>query len=150
MLYRGTFRTLRVTLRLSKFRALDSPPNRHCNGVWQSHTYRDECHTEALEVLRAGVWKYFRFDEVFSPAHCRGGYYFSLDRKVAKDQDGKNLLPARPAPGPVFRRAFARFFSFCHCEEERRGNLVAVLGGLTSGTLMVYYLLGIILNPSSG
>jgi hypothetical protein len=88
-------------------------------------------------VLRAGVWKYFRFDEVFSPAHCRGGYYFSLDRKIAKDQDGKNLLPARPAPRPVFRRAFARFFSFCNCEEERRGNLVAVQSELTSGMLAV-------------
>jgi len=74
---------------------------------------------------------------VFSPAHCRGGYYFSPDRKVAKDQDGKNLLPARPTPGPVFRRAFARFFSFCHCEEERRGNLVAVQSELASGTLAV-------------
>jgi len=37
------------------------------------------------------------------------GYYFFLDKKVAKNQDGKNLLPTRPAPGPVFRRAFARF-----------------------------------------
>ncbi len=33
-----------------------------------------------------------------------------LDTKEPKSQDGKNLLPARPAPGPVFRRAFARFF----------------------------------------
>jgi len=35
------------------------------------------------------------------------GYYFFLDKKVAKNQDGKNLLPARPTPGPVFRQAFA-------------------------------------------
>jgi hypothetical protein len=55
--------------------------------------------------------KYSRLDKLFCPAHCRGGYYFSLDRKVAKDQDGKNLLPARPAPGPVFRQAFAHFYS---------------------------------------
>ena len=48
--------------------------------------------------------------KVFSPAHCRGDYYFFLDKKVAKNQDGKNLLTARPTPGPVFRRAFARFF----------------------------------------
>jgi len=33
---------------------------------------------------------------------------FSLDGKVAIDQDGKNLQPTRPTPGPVFRRAFAR------------------------------------------
>jgi hypothetical protein len=35
---------------------------------------------------------------------------FGLIQNVAKDQDRKNLLPARPAPGPVFCRAFARFF----------------------------------------
>jgi hypothetical protein len=29
-----------------------------------------------------------------------------LIQNVAKDQDGKNLLPAGPAPCPVFRRAF--------------------------------------------
>jgi hypothetical protein len=28
-------------------------------------------------------------NKMFSPAHCRGGYYFSLDRKVAKDQDSR-------------------------------------------------------------
>jgi len=39
------------------------------------------------------------------------GYYFFLDKKVAKNQNGKNLLPARPTPRPVFRRAFASFFT---------------------------------------
>jgi len=53
---------------------------------------------------------YFRYNELLSSAHCRGGYYFFLDKKVAKNQDGKNLLPTGPAPGPVFRRAFSRFF----------------------------------------
>jgi hypothetical protein len=37
------------------------------------------------------------------------GYYFFLDKKAAKNQDGKNLQHTRPAPGPVFRQAFARF-----------------------------------------
>jgi len=55
---------------------------------------------------------YHIFIESLEAAHCRGGYYFSLDRKVAKDQDGKNLLCSRPAPGPVFRRATALFFNY--------------------------------------
>jgi hypothetical protein len=38
------------------------------------------------------------------------GYFFCLETKETKIQDGKNLLPAGPTPGPVFRRAFARFF----------------------------------------
>jgi hypothetical protein len=42
------------------------------------------------------------------------GYYFFLDKKVAKNQDGKNLLPARPVPGPVFRQAFALFGIVLH------------------------------------
>ena len=42
---------------------------------------------------------------------------FGLIQNVAKDQDRKNLLPARRAPGPVFCRAFARFFKYArHCE----------------------------------
>jgi hypothetical protein len=36
------------------------------------------------------------------------GYFFCLETKEAKIQDGKNLLPAGPTPGPVFRRAFTR------------------------------------------
>jgi hypothetical protein len=60
-------------------------------------------------VCVVGTVEYFRFNKVFSPAHCRGGYYFFLDKKVAKNQDGKNLLPTKPTPGPVFRQAFARF-----------------------------------------
>jgi hypothetical protein len=32
-----------------------------------------------------------------------GATTFGLIQKVAKDQDGKNLLPTRPTPGPVFR-----------------------------------------------
>jgi hypothetical protein len=55
------------------------------------------------------------------------GYYFFLDKKVAKNQDGKNLLPARPAPGPVFRRAFTRFFwvaILITCHSERAKNLL--------------------------
>jgi len=61
-----------------------------------------------VEVCAVGLGQYFRFNELFCPAHCRGGYFFCLDTKEAKSQDGKNLLPAGPAPGPVFRRAFAR------------------------------------------
>ncbi|MGN6180620.1 MAG: hypothetical protein ACTHNW_15655 [Mucilaginibacter sp.] len=45
---------------------------------------------------------------ISSTAHCRLGYFFSLDRKEAKDQAGKNLPPAGHAPGPVFRQAFTR------------------------------------------
>ena len=47
------------------------------------------------------------------------------------------LLSGRCGLGAVFRWAFAGFFSFCPCEEERRDNLVAVQSGLTSGTLAV-------------
>jgi hypothetical protein len=45
------------------------------------------------------------------PLITAGATTFGLIQNVAKNQDGKNLLPARPAPGPVFRRAFARFFN---------------------------------------
>ena len=54
---------------------------------------------------------------------------FGLIQNVAKDQDRKNLLPARPAPGPVFCRAFARFFRLDRsinknavCEDTNSGN----------------------------
>jgi len=55
-------------------------------------------------------------DDVFLLRRCSvpliaaGATTFGLIQNVAKDQDEKNLLPARPAPGPVFRQAFARFF----------------------------------------
>jgi len=72
---------------------------------------------EVLEVLCGGVTKAFRFDEIFSPVHCRGGYYFSLDRKVAKDQVSpkascaRGFCPAKRAePGwKVLRLASPRF-----------------------------------------
>ena len=41
---------------------------------------------------------YHIFIESLEAAHCRGGYYFSLDRKVAKDQDRKNLQPTGQLP----------------------------------------------------
>ena len=55
--------------------------------------------------------KYFRLMRYFVPLIAAGATTFGLIQNVAKDQDGKNLLPARPAPGPVFRRAFARIFN---------------------------------------
>jgi hypothetical protein len=58
--------------------------------------------------------KYFSLTEMFCPAHCRGGYYFLLDKKAAKNQDRKNLLPAGPAPGPIFCRAIAHFLLTLH------------------------------------
>ncbi|MHB8207722.1 hypothetical protein, partial [Mucilaginibacter sp.] len=45
------------------------------------------------------------------PLIAAGATTFGLIQNVAKDQDGKNLLRSGPTPGPVFRRAFARFFS---------------------------------------
>ena len=83
---------------------------------------------------------YFRFNEVFTPAHCRGGYYFFLDKKAAKNQDGKNLLPARPTSRPGFPSGLCALGWLahspnCHCEE--RSNLFAIQSELTSGMLAV-------------
>ncbi len=75
-------------------------------------------------MLRSSAERYFRFNKIFCTAHYRGGYYFFLDKKVAKNQDGKNLLPARPAPCPVFRRAFALYLLFGHREELARWQQV--------------------------
>jgi len=62
-----------------------------------------------------------------------------LIQNVAKDQDGKNLLPVRPAPGPVFRRAFARFLlaSFLLSLRAERGNIVAMQNGFTNEIVAV-------------
>jgi len=56
------------------------------------------------------------------------GYYFFLDKKVAKNQDGKNLLSTRPAPDPVFSRAFAlfltcySFYPLCYSERSEESS----------------------------
>jgi hypothetical protein len=65
--------------------------------------------------------KYSRFNKMFCTAHCRGGYYFSLDRKVAKDQDRKNLLPAGQLPA---RFSVGRLRAFLICHSEHREESV--------------------------
>ena len=80
-----------------------------------------------LWILRSSMTR-FRFNEGFTPAHCRGGYCYShgvcflkvwmiapqfwLDPKVAKDQDRKNLLPAGPYSRPGFLSGVCALFCF--------------------------------------
>ena len=43
-----------------------------------------------------------------------GGYYFFLDKKVAKNQERGDASTLKPysRPAPSFRKAFALFFKF--------------------------------------
>jgi hypothetical protein len=49
-----------------------------------------------------------RFTKIFSPLIAAGLVLLSLHKRTKKSRR-KNLLPAGPAPGPVFSRAFALF-----------------------------------------
>jgi hypothetical protein len=59
----------------------------------------------------------------YVPLIAAGATTFGLIQNVAKDQDGKNLLPASPAPGPVFRQAFAHFLFTVVISNEVRGEI---------------------------
>ena len=81
--------------------------NRHCERSvaipYLQRTFMSwgGCHTERSRSVCGGFWKYFRFDEVFSPAHCRGlASPFVLKQKDQKFKTEKTFCPqASSRPG---------------------------------------------------
>jgi len=57
-------------------------------------------------LFTEGIKDNFRLLKCFRPLIAAGASPFVLKQKGPKIQDGKNLLPTWPTPGPVFRRAF--------------------------------------------
>jgi hypothetical protein len=54
--------------------------------------------------------EYVTVDLSLAAAHCRGGYYFFLDKKVAKNQDNKDASTLPAGSSRFFRCSSASHF----------------------------------------